>query len=522
MRKNTGIVLILPILFIFLFCLPTVLADNYIVSSGYTDSSPFYPNLRVICRDGSGILHAVWQDKSNTVAYAKSTDGVTWSVNKTIVNSTGTKGNPSIDCNANKVAITYYGNAIYLSTNNGVSFTDVAPIGYEGGAYNQIFVRGSNLYLMHGNNFTYSFNLGVGWNESKAVMTDPAGLYNAMDVCGNGTSADKVYISSKSGANEVYFVNSTDYDFNFGTQIIVIDGLSGYGINHDSIVVDCANGIVHIAEDDLNGNLGYVNSTDDGITFGANITVSESVTAKDAGLTLDNNNLPWVFFHNSANFYYVKNDGSTWLSETDLGSGIDPSPKRIFDNNRIEYLYLNGSAVWYGYIDEIAPIITIQSPVNNTYALKSFWANITLNEPGSWCGFSLNNSANVTMTNSSGNWNYHKTGLSNGVYNVTFLCNDTSNNYNPPIDNPIYFTINCSCNSWVNSTCAKKGQLTQTRTCNQTCDTQSQIISDPLCVPKTPFNTMFTAMPGFLQAIVGSLIVIIVGIALAKSFLPKK
>jgi len=56
-------------------------------------------------------------------------------------------------------------------------------------------------------------------------------------------------------------------------------------------------------------------------------------------------------------------------------------------------------------IDTTPPAITIQSPENITYNTQSIWFNVTLNEPGDWCAYSLDNAANITMTNSSGNWN---------------------------------------------------------------------------------------------------------------------
>jgi hypothetical protein len=89
--------------------------------------------------------------------------------------------------------------------------------------------------------------------------------------------------------------------------------------------------------------------------------------------------------------------------------------------------------------DTTPPIITIQSPTNITYTEDDVWANVTLNEAGSWCGRSLNSGSNVTLINSSGNWNNQMISLSNGAYNVRFYCNDTSGNMNTTI---IYFTVN--------------------------------------------------------------------------------
>jgi hypothetical protein len=88
--------------------------------------------------------------------------------------------------------------------------------------------------------------------------------------------------------------------------------------------------------------------------------------------------------------------------------------------------------------DTIPPIITVQSPLNITYTTTSIWANVTLNEAGSWCGRSLDGGANVSLTNSSGNWNNLMTGLSQGSHNVKIYCNDTAGNMNSTI---VYFTV---------------------------------------------------------------------------------
>lgn len=76
------------------------------------------------------------------------------------------------------------------------------------------------------------------------------------------------------------------------------------------------------------------------------------------------------------------------------------------------------------------PLISIQSPLNTTYETSSIWANVTLNKEGSWCGRSLDNDVNITMTNSSGKWNNLMTSVINDVHNVTLCCNDTNDNMN--------------------------------------------------------------------------------------------
>jgi hypothetical protein len=91
--------------------------------------------------------------------------------------------------------------------------------------------------------------------------------------------------------------------------------------------------------------------------------------------------------------------------------------------------------------DTTPPIVTIQSPLNQSYVATSVWANVTLDEAGSWCGVSLDSGANQTMTNSTGNWNYKSNPLFLGAHNVRFYCNDTAGNMNGSVANKVYFTL---------------------------------------------------------------------------------
>ncbi|MCK5063426.1 MAG: hypothetical protein KAR23_05860, partial [Candidatus Aenigmarchaeota archaeon] len=40
-------------------------------------------------------------------------------------------------------------------------------------------------------------------------------------------------------------------------------------------------------------------------------------------------------------------------------------------------------------IDTTSPVLSIESPENKSYDTQTIWFNVTLNEPGSWCGYSL-------------------------------------------------------------------------------------------------------------------------------------
>ncbi|MCX6742543.1 MAG: hypothetical protein NTX24_05240 [Candidatus Pacearchaeota archaeon] len=79
-------------------------------------------------------------------------------------------------------------------------------------------------------------------------------------------------------------------------------------------------------------------------------------------------------------------------------------------------------------IDTGAPAITIISPSAVEYKTLSIWFNVTASETADWCGYSLDSNANVTMTNSTGNWNNLNSSMTKESHSVTFYCNDSVGN----------------------------------------------------------------------------------------------
>ncbi|NOQ55931.1 MAG: hypothetical protein GQ477_03955, partial [Nanohaloarchaea archaeon] len=101
---------------------------------------------------------------------------------------------------------------------------------------------------------------------------------------------------------------------------------------------------------------------------------------------------------------------------------------------------MNASLIYsFDATDVTPPIIIIQSPLNQTYNTESFWFNVTLNEVGSWCGYSLDRVANVSMDGSGTIWHKENQTMTEGAHNVTFSCNDTAGNMNQT--DTIYFNV---------------------------------------------------------------------------------
>jgi len=120
---------------------------------------------------------------------------------------------------------------------------------------------------------------------------------------------------------------------------------------------------------------------------------------------------------------------------------------KIYCNDTSGNMNVTGTLFWW---NAISPIVTIFSPTNSTYVKGDIWSNITLDKAGSWCGASFDGGSNVTMTNSTGNWNYKNTTVDIGTHNVRFWCNDTNNNWNASANNIVYYTIDNAVPTYTN------------------------------------------------------------------------
>lgn len=149
-------------------------------------------------------------------------------------------------------------------------------------------------------------------------------------------------------------------------------------------------------------------------------------------------------------------------NETDITSGTDItySNDNGLDTGDFDYLnytenmqvrfYLVGDGTsspiiseiygFYESLDNTPPQITINRPINSTYTNDTLEFDISLDEDGSWCYYSIDDGGNITMTNQTGSWNHVNTTIMNmdTTYNVTFYCSDTIGNENSTSN---YFTV---------------------------------------------------------------------------------
>ncbi|MCK4928077.1 MAG: hypothetical protein KAS11_06380, partial [Candidatus Aenigmarchaeota archaeon] len=127
---------------------------------------------------------------------------------------------------------------------------------------------------------------------------------------------------------------------------------------------------------------------------------------------------------------------SKWINST-VGCTIQ---WRVYANDTAGNM--NVSDIYsFNTIDSTPPIITIEYPLNRSYNSTSVWANLTLNEDGDWCGYSLDGAANVTMSNTSTeDWYILVESLSESSHYITYSCNDTAGNMNSS-EVTVYFSV---------------------------------------------------------------------------------
>jgi hypothetical protein len=99
---------------------------------------------------------------------------------------------------------------------------------------------------------------------------------------------------------------------------------------------------------------------------------------------------------------------------------------------------VNSTGMVYFTVDATAPILTVNSPENKTYGILVEF-NVSTNEGANWCGYSMDGTANVSMTSTSiTSWNYTQFSVSNGAHSVIYYCQDFAGNFNS--SNIVYFS----------------------------------------------------------------------------------
>ncbi|MEE8167760.1 MAG: Ig-like domain-containing protein [Candidatus Hydrothermarchaeales archaeon] len=190
------------------------------------------------------------------------------------------------------------------------------------------------------------------------------------------------------------------------------------------------------AEDSL-GNGGWsesrtitIDTTPPVISLDSPDNLTYASASLDLNYTIDENNLEWVGYSLDGSVNVTLADNITLALEDGLHS------LAVYANDSAGNL--NSSTVYFT-IDTMLPVVTIESPLNTTYASTSVWVNVSLDDDSGNVTAQLDGTTNYSLTNSSGNWNYFLADLSEGGHNVRIFANDLAGNMNS--SEAVYFIV---------------------------------------------------------------------------------
>ena len=183
-----------------------------------------------------------------------------------------------------------------------------------------------------------------------------------------------------------------------------------------------------------------------------NVTVNSPLTPPVGGPQTIPASLHYYYSANAAVMLEISNGGETVYNETQNGdilagstrqfnfskSGLAPGTYTLkitvnANDCACSSYVTNIRQDSFTVLDTTAPAITIESPLNQSYAAgtTTIWFNVTLSETGDTCYYNLDSIGNISMSNDSLTHFYaSNTSMSSGSHSVIFWCNDTAGNGN--------------------------------------------------------------------------------------------
>jgi flagellin-like protein len=289
-------------------------------------------------------IHVIWCEQlyefDSEIYYKNSSDnGVTWSDNVNLTNNLNDSRNPEIAINGDNIYLVwtqelsdgsteiYYKN----STDNGVTWgTDFRLTYNSSSSFNpNIAVNGSNIHVVwddyrNGNAEIYYKNS----SDNGATWSSDVRLTNAIDysyfskIAVNENNIHIVWTDERDGEAEIYYINSSDNGATWGTGIELInnDTLEDYypdiAVSGDDVHVvwDEGNRLVWENGNLSEGSIGiyYIHSSDNGATWGEKVRLTnESLISAYSNIVVNEDNIHVV-----------------WL---------------VFDGSQIDSYYINSS-----------------------------------------------------------------------------------------------------------------------------------------------------------------------------------
>jgi len=260
----------------------------------YDTSTSLTSNNNSWCVAANGnIVHVVWQDKRDLnyeIYYKRSTDaGVSWGTDTRLTNnSPGNSGFPSVSVSSSVVHV------VWMDNRNG---------------NREIFYKRSP-------------DGGISWGADILLTNDPAdSWYPSASV--SGSVVHVVWYDYRSGNNEIYYKRSTDGGLTWGADTRITYNPSES--NYPSVAVSSS--VVHVVWNDArdpNTEIYYKRSTDAGISWGADIRLTNSIYTYGDPSVAVSGSVVHVVWRKSADIYHKRSTdgGISWGTDTRLSTTI--------------------------------------------------------------------------------------------------------------------------------------------------------------------------------------------------------
>jgi hypothetical protein len=295
-------------------------------------------NIPSVVMDSDGIIHVVWEDWRNDadgryvggdggidglnnsdIYYSNSSDGgMTWSTSKMINDDGGTtdQGRPDISIDSN----------------------DVIHIVWE----DRRRVDNFDIYYANSINGGITFSVNNKINDVDSTSRDPA---IAVDHMNNlhivWTDKRNTGITGR----DIYYANSTDGGINFSSNKRISDDIGNTYQLWPDIAAD--GGIIGIVwQDERETSIYFANSTDSGITFGANKRVNDVVGAFniDTAIAINKDGYICIAWEGKDNDIYFANSsdgGATFSPAQRVNDDVGSNFQRLASialKNRTSYI----------------------------------------------------------------------------------------------------------------------------------------------------------------------------------------
>lgn len=334
----------------------------------YYNTHSFSPQIAVYENN----VHVVWEDDrdgKDEIYYKCSTDnGTNWgSPIKLNGNYGDFHSDPSIVVYENNLHVvwmtmengnweTYY----KRSLDNGISWQPEIMINDDDidSWKPKIAIEGNNLCIIWGDQkdgnwafevyFTKSNDNGANWSPNIRLSSNDGLDSDPNDII---ISNDKIYIvwedSKDTNSREIYFRNSNDFGNNWASQKRITNQ---DGVDSKLASIAVFNNNVHVVwEDqwDMNWEIGYTRSLDNGINWGNNYYLSEDdgVYSQKSDIVANNNNIYVIWGGGGSGFseiYYKtsQDNGDNWNSEIILSDNDGKISRGPRMTNRQDSIYV--------------------------------------------------------------------------------------------------------------------------------------------------------------------------------------